>query len=60
MFGEQTFAQLRTGFSPVFVGLKCAQASRVSVYLSAFDFLSVFFFFFFLTFVVVVVVVVVS
>ena len=26
--------------SPVFVGLKCAQASRVSVYLSAFTFLS--------------------
>ena len=29
--------------SPVFVGLKCAQASRVSVYLSAFAFLSVVF-----------------
>jgi len=28
--------------SPVFVGLKCAQASQVSVYLSAFTFLSVF------------------
>ena len=30
-------------FPPVFVGLKCAQASRVSVYLSAFTFLSVVF-----------------
>ena len=29
--------------SPVFVGLKCAQASRVSVYLLAFTFLSVVF-----------------
>ena len=28
-------------FFPVFVGLKCAQASRVSVYLSAFTFLSI-------------------
>ena len=41
MFGEQTFAQLRTGLSPVlFVG---AQASRVSGYISAFTFLSVVF-----------------
>ena len=41
--GEQTFAQLRTGLSP----LLGAQASRVSVYLSAFTFLSVVFIDFF-------------
>ena len=34
-------------FSPVIVGLKCAQASRVSVYLSAFIFLSIVFIDFF-------------
>ena len=33
--------------SPVFVGLKCAQASRVSIYLSAFTFLSFIFLFFY-------------
>ncbi len=34
-------------FFPVIVGLKCAQASRVSVYLSAFSFLSIVFIDFF-------------
>ena len=42
-FGTAPWECRYFSLSPVFVGLKCAQASRVSVYLSAFTFLLVVF-----------------